>query len=248
MPRAARPSVGATSRLIVAALLGITAFPLAIAVPAVTAAPSSAIAGDPQRLSVADEVSVAVPSRDGFAVTTGEELRAAESARVAAERAILAAANMRTASTFVNDPTSDVQWPFPVGVPITDRFGPRAAPCSGCSTMHKGLDLTPGTGTPITAVAAGTVIEATSSDAGLGVSARIEHVIDGRRYVSVYAHMQFGSLQVSEGERVEVGQPIGAVGDSGQSTGPHLHLEIWQDASTPIDPYEWLTAMVGRKS
>ena len=236
------------TRLAVAALFGASAFPIAVAAPAVSAAPGSSMTGTPQTIQVTDQVLLAAPARDGYAVTTGEELRAAEQARVAAEQARLAASRMRTAATFVNDPTSAVQWPFPTGVPISDGFGPRAAPCSGCSTMHKGLDMLPGEGTPIGAIAAGTVIEAVSSDAGLGVSARIEHVIDGRTYVSIYAHMQFGSLLVSEGQQVQVGQQIGEVGNTGQSTGPHLHLEIWQDGTTPIDPYAWLTDMVGREN
>ncbi|KZE92448.1 Murein DD-endopeptidase MepM [Agromyces sp. NDB4Y10] len=235
------------SRLLVAAVFGATVFPVAVA-PAISAAPGSSVTGIPQTVTVTDDVMLAAPSSEGYAVTTGEEIRAAEQARVAAEQARIAASRMRTASTFVNDPTSAVQWPFPTGVPITDDFGPRAAPCSSCSTMHKGLDMTPGEGTPIGAIAAGTVIEAVSSDYGLGVSARIRHVIDGRTYVSVYAHMQFGSLSVSEGDQVQVGQKIGAVGNTGQSTGPHLHLEIWQDGTTPIDPYAWLTAMVGREN
>ena len=229
-------------------MFGASAFPFAVAGPAVSAAPTSQTTGTPQTIEVTDQVLLAAPTRDGYAVTSGEELRAAEQARAAAEQARVAASRMRTAATFVNDPTSAVQWPFATGVPISDDFGPRSAPCSGCSTMHKGLDMTPGAGTPIGAIAAGTVIEAVSSDSGLGVSARIEHVIDGRTYVSVYAHMQFGSLLVSEGQQVQVGQQIGAVGDSGQSTGPHLHLEIWQDDTTPIDPYAWLTSMVGREN
>ena len=229
-------------------MFGATVFPVAVAAPAISAAPATTITGTPQTVTVTGDVMLAAPSGEGYAVTSGEEIRAAEQARVAAEQARLAASRMRTASTFVNDPTSAIQWPFPTGVPITDGFGPRAAPCSGCSTMHKGLDMTPGVGTPIGAIAAGTVIEAVSSDAGLGVSARIEHLVDGRTYVSVYAHMQFGSLTVSEGDQVQVGQQIGAVGNTGQSTGPHLHLEIWQDGTTPIDPYAWLTAMVGREN
>ena len=204
--------------------------------------------GPPQSVEVTDEVTLAAPTRDAYSITTGEEIRSAEQARLAAEQAKLAASRMRTAATFVNDPTSAVQWPFPSGVPMSDGFGPRSAPCSGCSTMHKGLDMLPGEGTPIGAIAAGTVIEAVSSDSGLGVSAQIEHNIDGRRYISVYAHMQFGSLLISEGQQVEVGQQIGRVGNSGQSTGPHLHLEIWQDGTTPIDPYAWLTSMVGREN
>lgn len=218
----------------VVALLATTAVPIAVAGPQ-TAVGRSSRPLDGQSLEIPqDAVAAALPT-DEYAVTSGRELRAQE-----------AITRMRTAATFVNDLSSAVQWPFPAGVPITDRFGPREAPCSGCSTFHKGLDLTPGEGTPITAVADGVVRSAAESDAGLGVNATIEHRVDGRVYTSVYAHMQFGSLALAAGQTVRVGDAVGAVGNSGQSTGPHLHLEIWEDGTTPVDPYAWLTENVGR--
>ena len=54
--------------------------------------------------------------------------------------------------------------------------------------------------------------------------------------------MQFGSLQVRAGDRIAAGQIIGRVGTTGASTGNHLHLEIWANGETPIDPYSWLRA------
>ncbi|MBN9151115.1 MAG: M23 family metallopeptidase [Cryobacterium sp.] len=151
----------------------------------------------------------------------------------------------RTANTFVNDPNSPIQWPFTQGVPITSGFGPRIAPCGGCSTFHKGLDLNPGAGTPIQAIADGVVTAANSLGGQLGVHLKIDHLVDGQRVSSLYAHMQQGSVTVAVGDNVTVGQTIGRVGNTGLSTGAHLHFEILLEGTTPVDPYAWLTSKVG---
>jgi murein DD-endopeptidase MepM/ murein hydrolase activator NlpD len=145
--------------------------------------------------------------------------------------------------TFANDPNGTIQWPFIVGVPISGVFGHRTAPCSnGCSSDHKGVDFAPGMGAPVQAIADGVVRYAEESDIGLGVHVMIDHMIDGHLVTSVYGHMQFGSLKVSEGQTVTVGDQIGSVGSTGASTGPHLHLEIHMEDGTPVDPYAWLKA------
>lgn len=151
----------------------------------------------------------------------------------------------QTAATFINDSSSPIQWPFLMGVPISTDFGPRVPPCSGCSSFHDGIDMNPGRNTPIQAIAAGVVRDVSSyDDGGLGVYASIEHVIDGQTITSVYAHMAEGSLLLEPGQQVEVGQQVGNVGSTGQSTGPHLHLEIHIEG-TAVDPYAWLTERVG---
>lgn len=226
-----RPALLATARLALAAILAATAMPAAMVGQQAVAEPTTTRPQESQQVVID---SAAAPQRSApeqYTATTGEELRAA--------------ANMRTAATFLNDSASSVQWPFPVGVPLTDRFGPRRAPCGGCSTDHKGLDMTPGVGSPISVIADGVVLETDESDSGFGVYAKVEHLVNGRKYVSLYAHMQFSSLQVAPGQVVRVGDRIGSVGNTGQSTGPHLHLEIWRDGTTPIDPYAWLTDLVG---
>jgi murein DD-endopeptidase MepM/ murein hydrolase activator NlpD len=152
----------------------------------------------------------------------------------------------QTASTFVNY-SGPVQWPFLTGVPISTDFGPRIAPCGGCSTYHKGIDMNPGNGSPIQAIAAGVVREVSITDnGGLGVYAVIDHVIDGEPVSSVYAHMREGSLALSVGQQVDVGDLVGNVGNTGQSTGPHLHFEILLGGDTPTDPIRWLTERVGQ--
>jgi murein DD-endopeptidase MepM/ murein hydrolase activator NlpD len=104
--------------------------------------------------------------------------------------------------------------------------------------------MNPGEGTPIQVVADGVVSVAQASDnGGLGVYVEIEHVIDGQKITSVYAHMLEGSLQLSKGQTVTVGQIVGQVGNTGTSTGAHLHFEIHADG-TPVDPFAWLTEHV----
>jgi murein DD-endopeptidase MepM/ murein hydrolase activator NlpD len=138
-----------------------------------------------------------------------------------------------------------VRWPFVGPTRMSDGFGPRNAPCSGCSSFHDGLDLNPGVGAPIGAIADGIVSSVTAYDnGGLGVHVMIDHVVDGQRVTSTYGHMLSGSAAVSEGQSVTAGQLVGNVGSTGQSTGPHLHLEIYS-GSTALDPYAWLTQHAG---
>lgn len=132
-----------------------------------------------------------------------------------------------------------VQWPLPVGTTMSSGFGYRT--CAGCSSNHLGIDLNPGDGYPIQAIADGTVVLAQESSAGLGVEVVIEHEVDGEIVQSLYGHMQFGSLQVSAGDTVSRGEQIGLVGNTGASTGPHLHFGILIDG-VEVDPYEWMLA------
>ncbi len=221
------------SGIICAALVVVTSVPASAVGPTMTAitvtAPDSRPSLPSQNFTASAGRALEV-TRDGFAATSAEELAALTTAQAASA----AAAAL----------DSTVRWPFLVGVPISDDFGSRNAPCSGCSTNHKGLDMTPGVNTPIGIVADGLVRETGESDSGFGVYAIIDHMVDGELVSSLYAHMQFGSLQVAVGDPVTAGQVVGDVGNSGQSTGPHLHLEILQDGTTQIDPFAWLSAQV----
>lgn len=164
-------------------------------------------------------------TRDGYSVTT-------PAAKIA----------KTDSSAFTNDVNGTVQWPFPTGVPISSGFGARqVAGCSFCSTFHQGLDFTPGSGTPIQSVADGVVTKVDGPSGALGNNVWIEHTIDGQKVTSVYAHMQTGSVEVTKGQRVSVGDIVGKVGSTGNSTGAHLHFEIIV-GGVPIDPYPWLTA------
>nr|WP_228494918.1 M23 family metallopeptidase [Clavibacter sp. VKM Ac-2873] len=188
-----------------------------------TSAPSQSIA-----LSAAPEATVVGGTDDAFTATTPQQIMLAQTSK--------------GAGAFTNDINGRIQWPFAAGVPISGVFGHRIAPCSsGCSSNHQGVDFAPGLGAPIQAIADGVVREAVPTDSGgLGVHLVIDHVIDGQLITSVYGHMLPGSLLVKAGDAVTVGTQIGQVGNTGASTGPHLHLEIRVADGTAVDPFAWL--------
>lgn len=142
-------------------------------------------------------------------------------------------------SFFVNDPNSEIQWPFAVGVPISYGFGMRSG------RMHEGVDFVPGYGAPIQAIADGTVRVATNAGGAYGVHVIIDHEIDGQLVSSHYAHMVYGSITVAPGQKVEVGQVIGKTGNTGRSYGAHTHFEILMNGTTTIDPIPWLRQHAG---
>ena len=102
---------------------------------------------------------------------------------------------------------------------ITSPFGPRVSPTSGASTYHQGVDLDTGTGWPVVATRAGTAYTAYGSAAGNYVT--VDHH-DG--FKSIYMHLS--GFAVSSGTNVAAGQTIGYTGNTGVSTGDHLHFGI----------------------
>ncbi|SMC99075.1 M23 family metallopeptidase [Kibdelosporangium aridum] len=119
----------------------------------------------------------------------------------------------------------------PVEGRFTSGYGPRRG------GPHYGIDIAAPTGTPIRAVTAGTVIEAGPAS-GFGLWMRIRHP-DGT--VTVYGHMH--TIDQRTGSTVDAGEQIATVGSRGQSTGPHLHFEVWPrgDRSARVDPVPWLS-------
>jgi murein DD-endopeptidase MepM/ murein hydrolase activator NlpD len=109
-----------------------------------------------------------------------------------------------------------------VGV-ITDGFGPRLDPVTGKPAFHEGLYISVAIGTVVTAPADGVVVFA-NRDSGYGRLIKINH---GYGYTTLYGHLE--KFLVKEGAKVTRGQPIGKVGMSGRTTGPHLHYEVWKD-------------------
>lgn len=116
---------------------------------------------------------------------------------------------------------------------LTSKFGIRKLDAEANGQTRVGVDLAAPSGTPYYAVARGKVVLA-RSNGGYGYCVMIDH---GGGIVSVYAHSS--SLGVKEGQVVEAGQPIGKVGDTGYSFGPHLHFEIRVDGQQ-VDPIEYL--------
>lgn len=140
---------------------------------------------------------------------------------------------------FHNDPNSAIQWPFVVGVTMSYGFGMRDG------KLHKGIDFTPGAGSPIQAIADGTVRVASEAGGDYGVHVIIDHVIDGQLVSSHYAHLLYGSLKVVPGQKVTVGTVLGNTGNTGRSYGAHTHFEILMNGTTPIDPMPWLREHAG---
>lgn len=99
--------------------------------------------------------------------------------------------------------------------------------------LHAGIDLAAGMGAPVRAAAEGVVLAA-GSESGYGRVVRIAHA-DGT--VTVYAHMS--AALAKRGQRVEAGDLVGREGNTGRSTGPHLHFEVRVNG-TPVNPLIWL--------
>ncbi|HTO98520.1 MAG TPA: M23 family metallopeptidase [Myxococcales bacterium] len=135
----------------------------------------------------------------------------------------------RAAQAAMLGETYALGWPLPETVRITSAFGAREHPILGGWRLHSGVDLGTAIGTPVHAVAAG-VVRRASSD---GINGRILVLDHGRGVVTTYCHND--ALLVRNGQRVEKGQVIARSGDSGRTTGPHLHYQI-DLAGEPVDP------------
>ena len=122
-------------------------------------------------------------------------------------------------------------WHVPVaGYHLTARFGDYGL----WSSYHTGLDFAAPSGTPIYAVANGTISSA-SYDGSYG-NKTVQTLEDGTELW--YCHQT--SFTVSAGETVHAGELIGYVGSTGHVTGPHLHLEVRPGGGDPVDPYSAL--------
>lgn len=237
-PRVTRQIAAGSLSLGAMTVVGLLAFSAMLPSPAIATAPAADVnaAANPVVKSEGDiQAFVTTAPASEESLDRPEVYGVVSMSDLAAESGVT-----RFASTWVNDTSSDVQWPFPVGVPISAGFGD-AEYASQFGSTHKGTDFTPGGGAEIHAVAAGTVRIATESGDAYGVTVVIDHVIDGQAVSTRYGHMQYGSLQVAQGDVVQVGQVIGKVGSTGKSTGDHLHLEVLIGGTTPTDPVAWIT-------
>jgi len=117
---------------------------------------------------------------------------------------------------------------------LTSGYGPRPSPTGGTGTFHAGLDFAAPTATPIRAAVDGVVTYAGFTIGGFG---NLVIIATAPNVATYYAHQD--SLAVATGAQVTAGQVIGAVGTTGDSTGPHLHFEIRVDGAT-VDPLPYL--------
>ena len=111
---------------------------------------------------------------------------------------------------------------------VSSEYGWRKNPVTGVNKLHAGIDLAANGGTPIYAAASGYVQVAGWSSGGYGNYVIIYHgtMSNGKAYSTLYGHMR--SVATSAGKYVQQGELIGYVGSTGNSTGNHLHLEVWQ--------------------
>jgi murein DD-endopeptidase MepM/ murein hydrolase activator NlpD len=131
------------------------------------------------------------------------------------------------------EPGAPGQLLWPVSGPITSPFGMRMHPVYGRPILHAGIDIAAATGTTIAAAADGRVIVAgTQGDCGKMVA------IDHHGGLStIYCHMS--QIFVGVGQDVQRGQAIGAVGMTGDATGPHVHFQVMENGH-PVDPMSFL--------
>ncbi|MET7457862.1 M23 family metallopeptidase [Streptomyces sp. NPDC005574] len=121
---------------------------------------------------------------------------------------------------------------------VTSPFGSRVHPLTGVTKLHTGVDFAAAQGTRVTAAAPGRVVFAALTKA-YGNRVVVDHgTVGGRRLETTYSHLS--ALQVTVGQAVQAGTPIGLAGSTGLSTGPHLHFEVIYDGRY-TDPLPWLS-------
>ena len=130
---------------------------------------------------------------------------------------------------------------IPVKGRTTSGFGYRTSPFTGAREHHKGIDIAAKEGTTIRAAADG-VITYAGRKGSLGNLMTIDH---GNGIVTRYGHI--GKFLKKRGKRVKKGEPIAHVGDTGRSTGPHLHFEVRVNGS-PVNPTKYMESTVRRAS
>lgn len=128
-----------------------------------------------------------------------------------------------------------MRFPFDKPMPrISSPYGWRVHPIEKVRKHHNGVDYAVAVGREVKAIETGKVIFAGPSrfkfpngePAGGGFIVKIRHKVNGEWITSAYMHLKKGSITVKKGQLVTEGQVIGLSGNTGESTGPHLHFEI----------------------
>lgn len=128
-------------------------------------------------------------------------------------------------------PTFDGSFIWPTAShAVSSRFGWRPAPCGGCSTNHRGIDIPVGTGTNVYASASGQVVRRQWDTGGGGNYIRLDH---SESASTVYLHLS--GYVAALGQYVMRGNHIGESGSSGNVSGPHLHFGVWLNGDY-VDP------------
>jgi murein DD-endopeptidase MepM/ murein hydrolase activator NlpD len=209
----------------VTALYGLRQNKLGSAKPA--AAASAAEAPTPTTLALTDDVN---QQQVRLSIDQFYALRAqALSGRVS--RALESGLSLSFAGDWTQ--LADAPSIWPIEGRVTSSFGEREDPFNGEGTFHSGVDIGASYGAPVRATADGEV-SAASMGAGYGREVVLDH---GHDVMTVYGHLS--AVAVLPGQHVIRGQVIGYVGQSGRSTGPHLHYEV-RVHSVPVNPHKYL--------
>ncbi|WP_018331004.1 M23 family metallopeptidase [Actinomycetospora chiangmaiensis] len=196
---------------------GETQADLALSAGSSTAAVPGAAAASPAAASSALDAATTGVMAVAPAPTAPSQVSSLSKARQAADAATAREAAAR-APQFVK----------PAEGRFTSGFGAR------WGTSHRGIDIANAIGTPIVSVANGTVVESGPAS-GFGMWVRVQ-LEDGT--INVYGHVNRSF--VTEGQQVKAGEEIAEIGNRGQSTGPHLHFEVWTPDGAKINPLPWL--------
>lgn len=165
---------------------------------------------------------------DQIAEQSRKEAAAAAAAAAAAKKkgGSSSSSTTTTTSSGATRYSGTFTWPLPGYTNNSSAYGWRVHPIYGTRKFHKGEDIPAPTGTPIVAAASGTVTTA-GWVSGYGNYTVINH---GGGVMTAYGHQS--AIHVSVGQTVTAGQTIGLVGSTGNSTGPHLHFEVYVNGST----------------
>ena len=140
-----------------------------------------------------------------------------------------------SSSNYSSGGSGSLIWPCPTYTYISSEFGGRVSPITGkWQGGHKGMDIASGKGNPVIAAASGTVVKSYLSSS-YGNYIVISH---GGGLMTAYAHMT--RRLVSVGDTVAAGQQIGTVGSTGNSTGNHLHFEVYENG-TGVNPRNYVS-------
>ncbi|WP_404427591.1 peptidoglycan DD-metalloendopeptidase family protein [Ureibacillus chungkukjangi] len=169
-----------------------------------------------EAVEISDEINAQIASEQKRLL---EIARQQEAARKAA-----AANNSKNNGGGTSAPAvSAGNWTKPANGRYTSPYGARIHPISGQYKFHYGIDIANSTGTPVVSAADG-VVSYAGSLSTFGNVVMVTHSIDGQIFTSVYAHLN--SIHVGVGTQVSKGQQIAGMGNTGGSTGTHLHFEI----------------------
>jgi len=122
---------------------------------------------------------------------------------------------------------------WPVRGWVTSGFGNRVSPFTGLKSIHEGLDIANAVGTHVAAPGNGVVIK-TDRDPAMGKMLVINH---GYGVITRYGHLS--EIYVHMGKKIKRGEKIAAIGNTGKTTGPHLHYQI-EENGIPVNPYKYI--------